>query len=79
MSRINRKTWKMDDFGHANSAGIFGQMDVTVKDTFRITDSEYDYLCGVCTDEELELLLLSKPNFTTKRKMIELLNKYIKY
>ncbi len=79
MSRINRKNWNADDFGDKNTKGLFGIIDVAMKENFRITDNEYDNFCGNASDEELDLFLSENYSFTEKRKIIEILNKYIKY
>ena len=79
MSRINRRKWSDSDFGDKNTKGIFGLVDMTVKSNFRITDDEYDHICDIANDEELDLIVTEKPTFPQRRKMIEFLNKNINY
>lgn len=79
MGRLSRKKWNNKDFGSNNTSGVFGLLDVSIKENFRITDTEYDYICGNATDEELELLIENELNFSQKRDIINLLCKYIKY
>jgi hypothetical protein len=69
----------MDDFGHRNTKGIFGLMDVAMKENLRITDDEYDFIAGEMSDEEMDSVLEDKPTFAQRRKIIETLNKYIEY
>ncbi len=79
MSRINRRAWTMVEFGNRNAKGLFGMMDVAIKENLRITDDEYDFIAGEMTDEEMDNVLEEKPTFAQRRRIIEILNKYIGY
>jgi hypothetical protein len=79
MSRINRKHWLNKDMGIKSSGGMYDIFDNQIKTVYRINDDEYDHLCEVMTDEETDIFVTEIPTFADKRKMIELLNKYIKY
>lgn len=79
MSRINRRTWTMDDFGHNNSKGLFGMIDVAMKGNLRITDDEYDHIAGEMTNEEMDSVMEERPTFAQRRNIINTLNKYINY
>jgi hypothetical protein len=79
MSRINRRTWTMIEFGDRNTKGFFGLLDVAVKENLRITDDEYDFISGEMTEDEADFLLEEKPTFAQRRKIIETLNKYVEY
>ena len=79
MSRINRRKWTMNDFGDKTTHGLFGLIDDMMKSNFRITDDEYDFLCETLNDTELGLFATEKTTFSEKRKVIEILNKHIKY
>lgn len=79
MSRINRRAWTMAEFGNRNTKGLFGLMDVAMKENLRITDDEYDFIAGEMTDEEMDNVLEEKPTFAQRRRIIEILNKYITY
>lgn len=79
MSRINRRTWTMAEFGDRNNQGVFGMIDIAVKENLRITDDEYDFISEEMTDEEMGNALEEKPTFAQRRRIIEILNKYIKY
>ena len=80
MSRIDRRKWTMNDFGHRNSKGIFGLLDVAMKENLRITDDEYDDFAQNSTDEELDLISNEHPKtFAEKREIIKILHKYAKY
>jgi hypothetical protein len=79
MSRIDRRNWLESDIGYKSSGGIFDLFDNGIKSIYRINDDEFDHLCGVMTDDELNLFVNENPTFAEKRKMIELLNKHIQY
>ena len=79
MSRINRKNWLNKDIGYKSSGGMFDLIDNQIKSIYRINDDEYDHLCEVMSDDEMDIFVTDKPTYADKRKMIELLNKYIKY
>lgn len=79
MSRIDRKNWLNKDIGYKSSGGILDLFDNQIKAVYRINDDEFDYLCGVMTDEETDIFVNQNPTFAEKRKMIELLNKHINY
>ena len=79
MSRINRKNWLNKDIGYKSSGGMFDLFDNYIKSTYRINDDEYDHLCQVMSDDEMDIFVTDTQTYADKRKMIELLNKYIKY
>lgn len=69
----------MDDFGHNNTPGLFGMLDVAMKSNLRITDDEYDHISEVSTDDDFDILMDEHPTFAVRRKIIQLLNKLIIY
>jgi hypothetical protein len=69
----------MAEFGNRNAKSLFGMMDVAMKKNLRITDREYDFIAGEMTDEEMDNVLEEKPTFAQRRRIIEILNKYIGY
>jgi hypothetical protein len=79
MSRINRVNWLAKDMGIKSKGGLLDLVDNQIKVVYRINDDEFDYLCGVMSDDELDIFVTDKPTIADKRKMIELLNKHIKY
>jgi len=79
MSRINRRAWTIAEYGNRNVKGLFGMMDVAIKENLRITDDEYNFIAGEMTDEEMDNVLEEKPTFAQRRRIIETLNKYIEY
>ena len=79
MSRIDRRNWLNKDMGIKSKGGILDLFDNQIKVVYRINDDEYDHLCEAMSDEESQLFVTERPTFGEKRKMIELLNKYIRY
>jgi hypothetical protein len=79
MSRINRVNWLSKDMGIKSKGGVLDLIDNQIKVIYRINDDEFDYLCEVMSDDELDIFVTDKPTIADKRKMIELLNKHIKY
>ncbi len=79
MSRISRRHWVGRDMGIKSKGGIMDVFDNHIKGLYRINDDEYVYLCEVMSDEETDIFVNERPTFSDKRKMIELLNKHIKY
>ena len=65
------------------SGGLTDVFDDAIKGLFNITDDEYDFICENATDEELDTFLSgigglnNEPNFTEKRKSLEMRNKYL--
>lgn len=80
MSRITRRNWTSQDMGLKGSGGLTDLFDNAVKGGLRINDAEYDLLCEKLSDEEMEFLIpTSGTGFTQRRRIIEILNRYIKY
>lgn len=69
----------MTEFGNRNNKGLFGLIDVAMKQNLRITDDEYDFIAGEMTDEEMDNVMGEHPTFAQRRRIIEILNKYIDY
>lgn len=79
MSRLDRKHWVGNDMGIKSKGGMFDLIDNHIKTLYRINDDEYDYLCEIMSDEEMDIFVTETPTFSDKRKMIQLLNKHINY
>jgi hypothetical protein len=55
---------------------IFSYVDNVMMSTFKINDSEYDFICENATDEELNLLMEEKYTFAQKRQVVAMVKKY---
>ena len=51
--------------------------DNAIKENWYITDNEYDRLCELFTDEELDLFINESPTFSQKRQLLKIVDKYI--
>lgn len=79
MSRIDRRNWTAGNIGYKSSGGLMDIFDNSVKIIFRIDDKEFDLLAESMTDEEVDLMMTEAQSFAERRKMIQILNKYINY
>lgn len=79
MSRINRKFWTPKDLGIKETGNLIDVFDNHIKSVYRINDQEFDYLCEVFDDSQIELFVTDNPTYAQKRALITLLNLYIKY
>lgn len=48
-----------------------------MKETYRITDNEYDYLCEKLSDDEMNLFSLENLSFTQKKEILLILTKHL--
>ena len=76
-SRIKRRNRNYEELKIKNSGGIFDLVDNTMKETYRITDNEYDYLCEKLSDDEMTLFSLENLSFTQKKEILLILTKHL--
>lgn len=76
-SRIKRRNRNYEELKIKNSGGIFDLVDNTMKETYRITDDEYDYLCEKLSDDEMYLFSLENLSFTQKKEILLILTKHL--
>lgn len=74
MGRIDRLR-TFEDIGFVSN--MFSLMDAVVRETFRITDEQYDKALEEISDEEISALSIVLPTFAEKREMIRIINKYV--
>ena len=79
MSRIDRKNIDSAYMALRGRGGLTDAFDDMIKSVYRVSDDEYDVLCEILSNEEMDELFMDKPSFTQKRRKIEILNKYLKY
>ena len=66
------------------SGGLGDLVDDMIKQSYNITDDEYDFIAGETSDEDLNIFLdglgdfNSPSTFGEKRRALEVRNKYIK-
>jgi hypothetical protein len=76
-TRIKRRNRNYKDLKIKNSGGIFDLVDNAMKEVYRITDDEYNYLCEKLSDDEMNLLSLEKLSFTQKKEILVILTKHL--
>jgi hypothetical protein len=77
MTRLERSNWTEEMIGIKNSGGIPALFDNYFKTNMRITDKEYDYICEVATDEEMEVLAQERLSFSEKRRLMVFLKRHV--
>lgn len=76
MSRLSRKNRTDIDY-KSGKMGINDIFDDMIKSTYRINDSEYDYICEHLTEEDSNIFLSEELNFSEKRELHKILNKLL--
>ena len=77
MTRLERSNWTEEMIGIRNSGGISDLLDNYFKTNMRITNSEYDHICEIATDEEMEVLAQERLSFSEKRRLLVFLKKHV--
>jgi hypothetical protein len=77
MTRLERSNWTEEMVGIKNSGAISDLFDNYFKTNMRITDREYDHICEIATDEEMEVLAQERLSFSDKRRLLEFLKKHV--
>lgn len=66
------------DILYKDTGGITDLFDNIIKNTYYISDDEYDYICEKATDEELDTFLLGdKPTVSEVKQALLLVDKYV--
>ena len=77
MTRLERRNWTTDSIGIKSSGGMLDLFDNAIKSAYRINDEEYDHVCEVATEYELDLLTAEDLTFTEKRNLLIFLKKTV--
>ena len=77
MTRLERSSWTEEMIGIKNSGGISALFDNYFKTNMRITDKEYDYICEIATDEEMEVLAQERLSFSEKIRLMVFLKRHV--
>jgi hypothetical protein len=77
MTRLERSSWTEEMIGIKNSGGISALFDNYFKTNMRITDKEYDHICEIATDEEMEVLAQERLSFSEKRRLMVFLKRHV--
>jgi len=77
MTRLERSSWTEEMIGIKNSGEITSLFDNYFKTNMRITDKEYDHICEIATDEEMEVLAQERLSFSEKRRLMVFLKRHV--
>jgi hypothetical protein len=77
MTRLQRSNWTEEMIGIKNSGEITSLFDNYFKTNMRITDKEYDHICEIATDEEMEVLAQERLSFSEKRRLMVFLKRHV--
>ncbi len=77
MSRLSRKNRTCEDLGIKSSGGMLDLFDNVIKEAFRITDDEFDFLAENITDEDMKIMFNENPSFAEKRQCLLIVEKYV--
>lgn len=77
MSRLSRKNRTPEDLGIKFSGGLIDLFDNAIKEMFRITDDEFDYLAEHISEDDMNVVFKENPSFTEKRQCLLIVEKYL--
>ena len=77
LSRAERRNRTCEDLGIKNKGGMLDLFDNAIKEIYRITDDEYDYLCENLTDGEMTLFVGEKPTFGEKKQCLSIVERVL--
>ena len=79
MSRLKRKKCSANNLELSNSENLIDLINDGVRMLYYLTVKEYDKLFEECSDEEIDMLILSEDaTFSEIKKVLEMIDKYIK-
>ncbi len=77
LSRAGRRNRTCEDLGIKNKGGMLDLFDNAIKEIYRITDDEYDYLCENLTDGEMSLFVAEKLTFGEKKQCLSIVENHL--
>ena len=77
ISRCKRKFRDKKELKLVNKGGITDLFDNVIKESFRITDDEYDYIVENVSDDEIGYLVSEEMTFSEKRECLKIIEKYL--
>ncbi|MDX2128703.1 MAG: hypothetical protein SFU91_06665 [Chloroherpetonaceae bacterium] len=78
ISRCKRRNRTWDELGLKTIGGIPDLIDNAIKQVFRITDQEYDYLAKNLNDVEMSYFVNETLSFREKKECLKILEKHLK-
>jgi len=80
VSRCKRKFRTYEDSKIKSNGGMFDLFDLfdkAIKEVYRITDDEYDYLAENLTDGEMSYLVSDKLSFGGKKECLQIVQNHL--
>ena len=77
VSRCKRKFRPYKDLKIKSSGGMLDLFDNVIKEVYRITDDEYDYLAENLSDGEMSYFVSEKLSFGDKRECLRILQNHL--
>ena len=77
ISRCKRKFRTTEDLEIKSRGGILDLFDDSIKQGYRITDDEYDYLAEHLTDDEISYFISENLSFGDKRKCLKIVESHL--
>lgn len=77
LSRAGRRNRTCEDLGIKNKGGMLDLFDNAIKEIYRITDDEYDYIAENLTDGEMTLFVAEKLTFGEKKQCLSIVEKHL--
>ncbi len=77
VSRCKRKFRPYEDLKIKSSGGMFDLFDNVIKEVYRITDEEYDYLAENLSDDEMSFFVSEKLSFGEKRECLKIVQTHL--
>lgn len=77
VSRCKRKFRPYEDLKIKSSGGMFDLFDNAIKEIYRITDDEYDYLAENLSDGEMSYFVSEKLSFGEKKECLRIVQNHL--
>ena len=76
-SRCKRKFRPYENLKIKSSGGVLDLFDNVIKEVYRITDDEYDYLAENLTDGEMSYFVSEKLSFGEKKECLRIVQNHL--
>ena len=77
VSRCKRKFRPYEDLKIKSSGGMLDLFDNAIKEVYRITDNEFDYLAENLTDGEISYFVAGKLSFGEKKECLRIVQNHL--
>lgn len=77
VSRCKRKFRPYEDLKIKSSGGMLDLFDNAIKEVYRVTDDEYDYLAENLSDGELSYFVAEELSFNEKKECLRIVQNHL--